>query len=170
MDAKRGTICVATTLCFSFPLAPAASSAVRGHERDPSGDATVSLFQGPPAADIKRVSVTYNAAAGRFVLEARLFSPAPRVYALKGMFASRRCPPAGADVLDYDLGGSAILRVNGTIPSSVTRRSARHGNRLIESWSGPELRRLGLGCVRGSVSTGGIGGFGLDEFGPFALG
>ena len=160
----------ALAVCAGAAEARAKTQVASGETRDLRGDATVSIFAGPPAADIKRVVARYDAAAGRFVLRVRLFRPAPGAYALKGMFASHTCPPAGADVLDYDLGGSAILRIDGTIPSGVTRRTLRDGPRLVEEWSGPELRGLDIGCVRGSVSTGGIGGFGLDEFEPFALG
>jgi hypothetical protein len=169
MKSKAAAIgAAALCSCLGMPDARAGGSGMTGDQRDPRGDSTVSPFQGPPAADVKRVQVRYDPAAGRFVLEAKLFRPAPGVYALKAMFASPSCAP-GADVLDYDIGGSAILRINGSIPVSVVRRSVRDGKRLTESWSGPELRGLDLGCVRGSVSTGGIGGFGLDEFGPFVL-
>jgi hypothetical protein len=138
-----------------------------GH--DPRGDASVSPFVGPPAADVKTMSARYDPSAGVFTLKLRLWSPVPPVYQLKGFFVSLSCGTSAADVLDYDLGGSAILRIDGSIPVSVTRRTTREGKRLTETWSGPELRHLALGCVRGSVSTGDIGGFGIDEFGPFAL-
>ena len=169
MNTKAAAMVAALCACLGTAEARAGDPVVTGHIRDARGDATVSQFQGPPAADVKRMSVRYDAAAGRFVLEARLFRPAPTVYGLKALSASQNCASTGADVLDYDVGGSAILRINGAIPASVTRRTVRAGRRLTETWSGPELRRLDLSCVRGSVSTGGIGGFGIDEVGRFVL-
>jgi hypothetical protein len=142
-----------------------------GAVHDARGDASVSPFNPAPAADARRVSVSYDPAAGTLALEAWLWSPAPSTFQLKALFVSPACgaASAAADVLDFDLGGSAILRIDGAIPASVTRRTALNGRRLTESWSGPELRSLRLGCVRGSIATGGVGGFELDEFGPFAL-
>jgi hypothetical protein len=169
MNTRAATIVAVLCSGLATAEARAADPVVTGHVRDARGDATVSQFLGPPGADVKRVSVRYDPAAGRFVLESRLFRPAPSVYALKALFASPTCASTGADVLDYDVGGSAILRINGAIPLSVTRRTVREGRRLTETWSGPELRGLDLSCVRGSVSTGGIGGFGVDEFGPLVL-
>lgn len=156
---------------MSVAGAGAAAPELRGLQHDPRGDASVSPSTGPPAADIKRVKVRYDPAEGRLQLTATLFGPAPREYRLKTLFVSPSCGGATEDVLDYDTGGSAILRINGTIPLNLVYTLTRERGRLTETWSGPELRRLtGLGCVRGSVATGGIGGFGLDEFEPFLLG
>ncbi len=169
---RAAAIGVTTMLwsCLGVAGARAAAPELGGAQRDPRGDASVSPFTGPPAADIKRVKVRYDPAEGRLELKARLFRPAPSEYRLKTLFVSPSCRGTTEDVLDYDTGGSAILRINGTIPLNLVYTLTRERGRLTETWSGPELRRLaGLGCVRGSVATGGIGGFGLDEFGPFRL-
>jgi hypothetical protein len=161
-----------TTLWSSVGIAAAgvALTELGGKQRDPRGDASVSPFTGPPAADIKRVTARYDPVEGRFALEATLYRPVPSEYRLKTLFVSPQCRGTTTDVLDYDTGGSAILRINGQIPLSLAYTLTREGSRLTETWSGPELRQLaGLGCVRGAVATGGIGGFGLDEFGPFPL-
>jgi hypothetical protein len=136
---------------------------------DPAGDATASV-QGATAADAKRVTITYDPAGGTLEVEEKLWSPAPSFYSLKTLFAFQGCSPSSPQVLDYDTGGSAILRIAGIgIPLNVTYQRETRGTRQTETWSGPELKGLDIGCVRASVATGGPGAYGIDELADIEL-
>jgi hypothetical protein len=171
---RRAAACVAAAV-LALGVSAGASSAnhtiLSGSVHDPRGDATVPPF-GPPAPDVKRVRVTYDPVNGKFEVEVKLWSPAPSFYAMHPGLAFRDCSPASERILFWDpLGGPPSLFITG-IGASLTTHFTReiNGTRLTETWSGPDLRQLDIGCAAGNVATGSAGvGFGGDEFTPIEL-
>ena len=116
----------------------------------------------PEVADLKRVVVAYHRAAGVFEFKTTVWSGlAPESTRVKQFNAFRDCSSSSQQALYYDIAAwfrLLIIPPGFPPPPSPYHAYDRqiHGNHVLETWSGPLLRQLDIGCVtNGRVVTGG---------------
>jgi hypothetical protein len=163
-------------LCLTVASASADVRTLTGAVHDPKGDAYADPTSGEHP-DVKRVSVSYDPAAGAIEWRIAMWSPAPSFFMLKAVSASVDCSPSSPTVFYLERAAAFPLRIAGVGPAQhVAYERVIDGTHLTETWSGPELQGLDLGCIRGPYEgspggevTTGIINVGSDTFAPFAV-
>src|SRR4051794_17500985 len=111
-SARVAVVVLTVLLSAGATTASADAPKLKGAVGDPRGDASHGFGTGE-APDVKRVSVTYDPAAGVIEWRIAMWSPVPSFFMFKAVSATVDCTPASPSVFHLERAAVFPLRVTG---------------------------------------------------------